>query len=557
MPAPQSPTQQTAGHSALGWVVVVVMTTAVLGCGDVHFLPAPFTPQNVELVYSAQEHLTIVRWRVDTAAPPPEVRFELLGPDGYKPIDFSRSLFAGGVAECGDHKGSCGQYVVRDQYPQHLPAGQFRPIRAFHDTYGELPGAPAKSRTIETTVEMVPFFNFENDPVFVNFKKDNVASDGPYKFPRAFERALWPSAGLCIAETPPDDVVFYPLDLMTGIPPEQPLTEAGLYCVAIRPVPADGGSAVLLQERIATLPELVTAQQTLNPPVEVSPIIYQVILDLEIPVDDRCAEAVATIQSVTSELMQGGNAAVRKLPTINLSPGCKQSNDRTIAAAEVAEGVKQAVMTFSEVHHQYHFMYFNNLDGPLPAKLTQSLKELFAALGGAPAGHDLQTLPFLFSPPTTALSELPWIFTPWKTYDDMEFEVLLGMYTRGNLPYRTQLHRADIPVPLLSPEDVQTYDGKLIKICTASPEITPVSAAGSYPIPIFDPTWKIRAADPPAYLVGLPEQVVVPDSAFVASQARVSYQICTRYCSKHPYVTQGGKGEDSWEESVSCASKDY
>jgi len=537
-------------------LTTALSTSAIVGCGEVHFSPSPFTPQNVELVYSTQEHLTIVRWRVDATAPVDETRFELLGPDGYQPIDFSRSLFTGGVVACGNGKHSCAQYVVRGHYPQRTPAGQFRPVRAVHELYGELPGAPAKSRTVDDSFLMKSFFNFKNDPVFVNLT-DYVASDGDYKFPRAFESALWPTAGVCVAETPPDGVVFQPLDLMTGIPPGKPLTAAGLYCVAIRPVPADAGDRAMLQARIATLPEVVTAQQVLNPPIETSPIIYQVIMDLGIPVADRCTEAMATVETLTARYMKGDTAAVRKLPTINLSPGCQQSNDRTLAAAEIADGVKKAVMTFSEVHHQYHLLYFHNLDGPLPPKLTQSLKELLAALNGPPAGYELQTIPWLFSPPTTAISDLPWKFSAWKTYDDPEFEEALDTYTRSNLPFRTQLHRSDVPVQLLSPDDIEAYAGKPIKICTSSPEILPVSSVGPYPIPIFEPTWQITTADPPAYLVGLPEQIVVPSSSFVASQARVSYQICTAYCSDHGYVTQAGKGADSWVDSAACASKDY
>jgi hypothetical protein len=539
-------------------LTTVVSTTAVVGCGDVHFVPSPFTPQNVELVYSAQEHLTIVRWRVE-AAPVGETRFELLGPDGYQPIDFSRSLFTGGVVACGDGTRSCAQYVVRGHYPQRPPAGQFRPVRAVHELYGELPGAPAKSRTVDESFKMKSFFNFKNDPVFVNLT-DSVASEGDYKFPRAFESALWPTAGVCVAETPPDGVAFHALDLTAGIPPEKPLSAAGLYCVAIRPVPADDGDRAMLQTRIATLPEVVTAQQVLSPAIETSPIIYQVILDLHIPLDDRCAEAAATIDSLTAKYMKGGSAAVRKLPTIDLSPGCKQSNDRTVAAAQIADVVKQTVTTFTEVHHQYHFMYFNNLDGPLPPKLTQSLKDLFAALAGPPPGQQLLTIPWLFSRPTTALSDLPWRFDaeqPWTTYDDPTFEPQLYNYATGTLPFRTQLHRADVPVPLLSPHDVETHAGKRIKICSASPEILPVSAAGPYPIPIFEPSWEITTADPPAYLVGLPEQIVVPSNMFVASQARVNYQICTRYCEDHGYVTQAGNGETSWLSSSLCASKDY
>ena len=66
--------------------------------------------------------------------------------------------------------------------------------------------------------------------------------------------------------------------------------------------------------------------------------------------------------------MRGQNAgdpqAAHHQPVARLQAG----NDRTVAAAEIAEAVKQTVATFTEVHHQYHFMYFNNLDGPLPAQ---------------------------------------------------------------------------------------------------------------------------------------------------------------------------------------------
>ena len=69
------------------------------GCGPLNFVPSPYTPQHVELIYSAQEHITVVRWRVDATTPVAQTRFELLGSDGtYSPIDFSQSVFTGGVA---------------------------------------------------------------------------------------------------------------------------------------------------------------------------------------------------------------------------------------------------------------------------------------------------------------------------------------------------------------------------------------------------------------------------------------------------------------------------
>src|SRR5215467_4271573 len=51
--------------------VLMLLGPAVfsVGCGDVLFVPSPFTPQNVDLVYSRQEDISIVRWRIDSTEP--------------------------------------------------------------------------------------------------------------------------------------------------------------------------------------------------------------------------------------------------------------------------------------------------------------------------------------------------------------------------------------------------------------------------------------------------------------------------------------------------------
>ena len=69
-----------------------------------------------------------------------------------------------------------------------------------------------------------------------------------------------------------------------------------MYCVATRPIPADGGDAAVAQTKVATLPEVMTASRSSTPPVERSPIIYQIVLDLEIPVPDRCADVIQKIE---------------------------------------------------------------------------------------------------------------------------------------------------------------------------------------------------------------------------------------------------------------------
>jgi len=547
------------GHPARGlpaiWRALVFLVLAA-GCGDVQFVPSPYTPQNVELIYSAQEHLTVVRWRVSASAPVAETRFEMLAPDGYHPIDFAQSAYPGGVIACGDKKGSCAQYVVRGKY--EVPRNA-RPLRAIHDVYGVLPGVTVEAtKSVSETLKMKSFFHTGNDLVLVELT-DDVALAGPYNFPRAYEQTMWPTAGLCVSDTAPDDVRFSPLAETRGFAPPTPLTDDGMYCVATRPVPADRGDARVVQTRVATLPEVISKTEVFDPTVERSPIIYQIYLDLEIPVPDRCEEVIQKIESLLQKYMSAGpSIAVYKLPTINLaqdgSSRCARRNGQTVDAAEISQAVKDLVQTLPGKFHQYHLMYFNNLDAPLPSPLMPSMQSLIDALQiSSREDLDLRIHSWLFAPPiAAATSPLNWwAVWIWQTADET-FELALADYKLHSLPYTSQEHHPDEPVILLSPQETAAHENHHIKICSSSPPIVPKSLV-PFQRTINEPSWTITTADPPAYTVELNTQIVVKATDFIEADAIVSYQICTRYCDEHPFITTTGAGATSWVDSRACA----
>jgi hypothetical protein len=543
--------------------MLIAASWACLGCGEVHFVPSPFTPQNVELIYSTQEDISIVRWRISSTAPlGTDLEFQILDDSGYQAVDFSRSVFPGGGSICSDGMGSCFQYVLRGRYPV---AERPNPVRAVHDVYGLLPGGRVAAQTVPQTISMASFFHTNNDVVYVNIK-DTVASADPWVFPRSYQRTMWPTSGLCVLDAPPDGVSFSPLDATGGFPPESPLTDSGIYCVAIRPIPADAGATAIAQTRVATVPEVTTTNQTYVPPIEQSPVIYQIVLDLEIPLADRCATALQTIESLVDKYMSSVSVPVRKLPTMNLATNpnatggaanCAQTTERTLPASDMAEAVKQVVTTFPETHQQFHFFYFNNLDSPLPKTLTDSLTALFDALASPPAPYDLKTLSWLFNPGLAAATGPTWWMSqpPWEAADDPNFEPTLAAYVQQTLPYESQSHDLSIPVPLLSPADAAQDDGDLFKICYSSPGTQ--AAYTSPPESLFGgPSWPIVGSDPPGYLVGLPTQISVPVTAFVEAIADIDFQICSRYCVDHPYLSTSGTGVSSWASSPLCAGAD-
>lgn len=542
----------------------LVLSAALLasaGCGPLLFLPSAFTPQKVELVYSVQEDITLVRWRISSSDPSdPDLRFEMVRDSGdYDPIDFSQSAYAGGAAPCADGVGSCFQYVVRGAY---TPPDKLPPVRAVHAREGVLPGGFATASKLPTTLGLVSFFHTGNDVVYVNVT-DKVAQDGVYVFPRAYQRAIWPTKGLCVSGSPPDGVGFSPLGKSGGFPPPAPLTDDGIYCVGLQPVAADVGPTALAQARVATLPEVTSVQLAFTPPIEKSPIIYQIILDLEIPVADRCASSIRTIEALVDATMNSVGVPVSKMPTVNLAvdpdasggpSACAQPQLRAVDADAMAQAIKQTASTYPQINQQVHLLYFNNLNGPLPPTLTNSLQTLFDDLSIPPPGiQQFTTISWLFNPGLAMATGPNWsMFQPWQAADDPTLTPALVTYAQQNLPYISQMQDPTVPVPVFTPDQVAAYAGGLFKVCNTNVVFQVVDSHAGV-IQGSGPTWSIPGDDPPAVAVYLPPRIAVPSTSFTPAGLRADLQVCTRYCTNHPFISSSGAGQTSWSASDRCA----
>ncbi len=417
-------------------------------CGPVEFFPSPFTPQKVELVYSTQEDITLVRWRISSPNPAAEgLSFEILDQSGdYQPLVFSRSVYAGGGAACADGDGSCFQYVVRG--PWAPPPGA-PPVRAVHAGDGKLPGGRPTPRTVDSSLTVDSFFHTGNDAVYVNIK-DTVASDGAYVFARPYERTMWATKGLCLSGSPPDGVGFSPLDRSTGFPPPTPLTDAGIYCVGIRPVPdgqrpsgAGAGASRDAARGRAAARDVHAAHR------DVAHHLSNRVGSGD-PAPGRCDTTIQAIESLVDSTMNGVGVPVVKLPTMNLAvdlqrSSCAQPQSPTLPADSMAQAVKQTVLTFPEHHQQFHFLYFNNLNAPLPPSLTSSLQMLFDDLTKNPP-NDLQLKSWLFNPDPklAALNGPSWSMTQaWQGAgdpDDQDLSKALATYAQTTLPYTSQIY---------------------------------------------------------------------------------------------------------------------
>ena len=273
-----------------------------------------------------------------------------------------------------------------------------------------------------------------------------------------------------------------------------------------------------------------------------------------------------TIETLVDKYMNKGNATVpvTKLPTLNLavdpngtdgSANCKQQDGATLDASDMADAVMQVVTSYPEQFQQFQFFFFDNIDFPLPQNLIDSLSAFFSALETAPNGYSLRTLSWLFNPDLGKANppNPNWTTTdpPWMSADDPSFERTLATYVMQNLPYESQTHDSSAPVALLTSDDATTYDGDQIKICQSAPVVTPVDVNSG--AEFLTPSWQVKASDPPGYLVTLYPQQNAGFTSFVPVSATVDYQIRSRYCDNHPYVSTAGPGVSSWSASYACA----
>lgn len=536
------------------------------------FVPAPFAPRTTVLLYSQQEDITAVRWRMSADQDDPAVTYDLADPNGgWQTVDFAASLYPGGVAPCGRGGGICAQMVLPGHYQ---PPVDSPPVRSHNPTYGISPGDIGTEEIHPQTLVIDSHFTRANQMVAVTIR-DDIGGDSTYKFPRPLQRAVWSRRGLCVPGFYPADAQFDPVGGLTeSWPPPAPLSDTGLYCAGVRTQPNSGAIGTDDQTTIDTVPEVFDADMPpYTVPTEKTPFTYQIVLDLSIPASGRCPDAMQEIQTNISKAFGPPLSELRALPVIDLSAGidpqtgmpgtpCRQSPYRALDAADLADKVKQAAATWPEQHQRYYMFYFNNLRAALPTSLTQSFNDFSQTLVTPPPPGDFQAMIWPWGPSEMTSSYDSWSMQPeiWSAADDPTFIGQLTDFATHNLPLISEIQDPTKPVPLLSDDDAQKYDGGLLRLCTIS--ITPVDdgglqmvghdASGKVTVLPTASQYPVKADDPPSFLLRVPSVWAVPDVGFSPHKAKIHYEICKRYCD-HAFIAESGNQVTSgWLNSPYC-----
>jgi hypothetical protein len=553
------------------------MMVCTNGCGDLQFVDAPFAPREITVTYSLQEDVTIIRWRLGAEKPPADARFEMLDPSGtWGDVDFSASLFPGGLTPCGDRRGVCAQLVLPGRY---RPPDQPTVLRAVHPGYGLSPGNAIKAnRTEDKTLTLKSYFERGNRRVVAKVT-DWVGGDAIHSFPRSLERAMWERLAVCVPGFHPAEATFVPFQQAEqGWVGPPSLPDSGRLCAAVRPVTTMGRPGIDEPVAVDTLPEVEVGNHLYTAPTETTPFSYQIVLDLSIPVADRCTDAKREVDRKVAAVL-GAASPLRAMPLIDLgqqqqqqqqqqdpSPAaasdCQQSPWRTLDAVATAQDVKREAATWPEQHQRFFLLYFNNLRAPLPAGLMSSLADFETVIATSPPASEFSAGIWAFGPEEMTGSFGGWsATTPWLSSSDPSFEMQLQDFALQGLPLLSEIHDPLRPVPILDPDEAQRLAGGLIRLCQVSvaplpgTALRPIRQNAQGEVTVLPPTvreWPVEAPHPPAYLLDLPPVWAVPKSSFTPHQAQIRYEVCTRFCD-HGFTAESGvEVADGWLGSPLC-----
>lgn len=552
--------------SKINYVLILVSIYALIACSFVEFEPSPYTPRRLDVVYSIQEDLTFLTWRVRESADLDLVRFEYWDPnlETWNAMNLNASPYPSAPYECG--KGDiCLQFQVKGHlvWPEPAPVDTPPPIRSLHEDGGIFGPIEFRQRVVDITFNIDPIAinqNLRFDPR----RYDWFAQAGvPLK--RSYEwKPILSTAGLgeedatehvlSRCERRNESQIWF--KLTENLLPENWLDQG--RCLTVRPQSTRVGFTPT--EVTAPLPPSARlAHRGLQyQPTTLTPPAYLVTLtDLRVRSDYRC-------QLLKNELLTSLRTGFRRFPSatrvdlgdyqpvtpIEEEPlsGCNQDPDRRYPFVQMLENIKLAVNPLAPEPISLIVAYLNNSDDPLPAHLEVELSQFFSEL--EQLSH---VMVFGMAITGTVYPSGPWRhFIPWRATEVSSFEEQIKTLTKQIFPFRTMdFIPAETSISLPSP--LVDASPLSFRLCSLSPDQflwVDSSASDQLYMDRYGLYEWGTDRDPELY-VDLPIQDRVQDRDYYKQRVSVDYEVCTRFCD-YPFRTQSGSDYLSWATVTIC-----
>ena len=456
----------------LGSVVV-----GSVGCANVLFERSPHAIRGFDVVYSEQEEMTFLTWRLLGSVDPDQVVFEIWDGRGYQSIDLERAPYPADPYLCGDDdRYLCFQFQFDGE---HTWGDEERPLRSVHIEDGIYAGSKPRLQRVPLT--------FEIDPVAI----DNNASI-------AFQRYDWFALNevplkrdyswQLLSTTRTDYLGGRAEDCGTPDPsawqgarvtrdetlatPDAEWVEAPT-CVTLRAKRERGGEGIAQVVAMPPSAVLYAERQDYIAPEVRPPVIYAYLFDLLIKSDSRCERAT---RGIVSRIDQSFGERVdaptplgifTPLDTMTGRPltGCDQSASQDYPFRQIIASLKEAAQEVAPLDVRFVFIYVNNVEIPPSNRILLQLidfsEQLDAIENVSPYGLAIGS--------NVVLSLLEWNHRiGWKPIDDDIFIEEMEQWGEYALPFRTSDHddstQVRIPLPIGAPS------AQRFKICSLTPE---------------------------------------------------------------------------------------
>lgn len=520
------------------WLVVALGLTA---CGAVTFGPSRYLPQELSIVWSEQEDVTVFRWKLGEHVDPDDVRFELAHDGGWTPVDLEAAPFPSGDYDCP--KATCYLFSMRGRYQ---PPADGVVLRSVHAHHGTLVAGATQVEPLATSLSAQPRLRAGNDEVALAVDDALSPADTPLR--RRFRWTVVESDATCLPAQAFDGTT----EGVEIVPFRGQPSDAGRYCVTLQPVADDGQASVKIAVEAFTHPVLESVNHRYVAAHEVAPVYLQLIVDLEIPNAARCEATVAKVQERLTPLLRHGPGGGHAFEPVWLAQTdgvkCRQNPSAQLDVPALAERLKQ----YAHQHAPGRYgavvlvVYLSNLALPASGELRRALTDLSDAFHGEPRA---QAGVWVMSSSSFELEGIDGFFhSAWTTPFDKAFEDLVKGFDEQFFPMRSSLHGTQDRIELATSGSVGGTD-VLFKLCSATPEVRLMRGdARVSPTEIVSP---VLPGDPIAFMVDLGHAIRIPASAWKDPVATVRYELCRRWCD-HPFESPAGLPLPAWTQDARC-----
>lgn len=529
-------TERAQMAAALAFVV------ATGGCTFVEFEESPYAARDLTVVYSDQEDMTFLSWKLGDEANADAIDVELFEDGEYRHIALDEAPYPAEPYACGDDE-QCLQYQVDGRYV--MPDGE-SPIRITHENIWG--GPRAELREVDQTFDIDPYAAERNeavDPGLQDWFEENGV-----ELRRDFEFQVVGRDDACQETTEGD---WSRLEEPSGVDydwVERP------SCFAARPDRRNGG-APERAEPIEPIPELFADRQIYTPESTEAPVVYAVLLDLQIASEARCDRTKEELLGMIEEAFEERDESAELLDVYlpRSSEGdeidtCDQQARRRYPVSTILQDARADVAGRDT---RLVWTYVNNSQLPPSDELGEDLGDIAR---GFEDEEELETLVWGIGHEWMEVGAVLDVFTGWRSLGNKTFEADITTFADNHLPFKTMEHDSTTEVDIAPPEG--SNEPRYFKVCSAEPAYDAIGDEPGEP-PEFDrrspaigwPDGDLR----PFYTIDLGEQLLVPNVEYEEHRVEVIVETCERFCDQ-PFRARSGDEYAQWREPEAAPAQE-